>query len=90
VTTPSTCGNSSRAVRYYTHAAHIDTAPGDVASYRTYTQRVAAERGWQFEDLLGHLGLPSLLDGDWDDDRLVVPRHQVLQRVGPEVLTSGP
>lgn len=80
-------------VRYYTHAAHIDTALGDVASYRAYTQRVAAERGWQFEDLPGHLGLlQALLDGDWDDDRFLVvpPGHQALQRVGPEVLTSGP
>ena len=75
----------------YTHAMYIDTALGNRDSYREYTQRLAAERGWEFEELSGRLTLlQALLDGDWDEDRFLVvpPGHTVIQKVGPEILAA--
>jgi hypothetical protein len=77
----------------YTHAAHIDTALGDLDGYRAHTRQVASDRGWQFEELPGDLALlQALLDGEWDEERFLVvpPGHEVTQKVGSEVMASRP
>ncbi len=81
----------SNWLRNYTHAVHIDTALGNVAEYRAYTQQAADERGWDYAERAGSLSLvQALLDGEWDEERFLVvpPGHEVVQKVGPEVIAA--
>jgi len=83
----------SNWIKRYTHAAYLSADLGDEEAYRAYTQRIAQEHGWAYEESPADLSLlQALLDGDWDDDRFLVvpPGHQVIPNVGPEVIAAGP
>lgn len=59
---------------HYARAAMIDTGVGDGAATATHAERVAGQRGWRFEKLVGDLVLiRKLLNGAWDEDFLRVP-----------------
>ncbi len=50
----------------YTRATFIDTGVGDAPKYREFTRNLACQRGWQYAEIAGDLGLLArLLAGDW-------------------------
>jgi len=58
---------------HYNRAAYIDLGVADSADVETSTRDEAARRGWTFDRLAGDLVLiRRLLEGDWDDDFLVL------------------
>ncbi len=77
---------------HYTRAAFINTHVGDIPDYRRFVRKVAADNDWRYEELAGDPGLLlRLLDGDWDNDFLVVPPgREVVARYDGEVLGYRP
>jgi len=58
---------------HYNRAAYIDLGVADSSDVETSTRDEAARRGWTFDKLAGDLVLVRrLLEGDWDDDFLVL------------------
>lgn len=62
---------------HYNRAAYIDLGVGHGATLEAQTQGEAERRGWRYDRLAGNLTLiRRLLNGEWDDDFLVVPPGQ--------------
>jgi len=61
---------------HYERAAFIDLGLVDASDYEQETQAAAAQRGWRYEKLSGDLVMfRNLLNGDWDDNFIVIPPH---------------
>ncbi|MDD5673802.1 MAG: DUF1638 domain-containing protein [Chitinivibrionales bacterium] len=62
-------------LKNYKKLAYIDTHVGDFVHYKQLTKQQAQEKGWEYEELKGDVGLlQRLLDGDWNDkDFLIIP-----------------
>jgi hypothetical protein len=64
---------------HYDRAAFIDMRSGESSEWEQRARAEADRRGWRFERLAGELLLiRRLLDGDWDDDFLVLEAGQRL------------
>jgi hypothetical protein len=63
------------ALKNYRKVAYINTGICDNASDAAFSKRYADERGWEFEELDGDVGIfMRLLGGEWDErDFLVTP-----------------
>lgn len=74
---------------HYNRAAYIDLGVGDGTLLEAQTAREAASRGWQYERLTGNLTLiRRLLNGDWDQDFLVIqPGQEVAMSYDEAVVT---
>jgi hypothetical protein len=78
-------------IKNYSHASYIETGLGNRQEYRCYAEEVAGKHGWSFDEIGGDLSLlQAMLDGEWDDERFLVvpPGHEVVQCVGPKVVTA--
>jgi hypothetical protein len=77
----------------YTHATHIDTDLGPTDGYRVFVKDLAAERGWDFDEIPGDLSLlQAMLDGEWDDERFLTvhPGQQIVAAPGhPDVILTA-
>jgi hypothetical protein len=77
---------------HYERGAFLDSglAPDDDAAQRA--RQEAEGRGWRFERVMSDLTLiERLLNGDWDDDYLVVqPGQQVAMSYDDDVVKSVP
>ena len=64
----------------YDRLTYIDMGLPRDAHFRQQAVAEAAERGWAFDSVMGSLELMrKLLDGQWDDDFIMVPPGHVLQ-----------
>jgi hypothetical protein len=62
---------------HYQRAVYLDTGLEDDSRAQAAAQQAAVSRGWAFESLPADLGLVQrLLNGDWEEDFLVVPPGQ--------------
>lgn len=60
-------------MRHYTKIAFIETGIEPNSSFEEKSRKMAEERGWEFEKLIGKLDLlRRLLNGDWFDDDFIV------------------
>lgn len=65
--------------QHYQRAAYIDMGVGDSSTVEAKAREQAARREWTFERIEGDLVLlRRLLEGDWDDDFLVLLPGQTL------------
>jgi len=66
----------------YSHGVLIDFEFAKPLNLRPQVQQICAERGWQFEELAGDLGLlQRWLDGDWPEQEFLIV--QPGQRIAP-------
>jgi len=70
---------------HYERAAFIDLGIGNKDDVMARAQDDAQRRGWRFERLAGDVVLVKrLLEGDWEDDFLVLQPGQVIEMSGDE------
>jgi hypothetical protein len=76
---------------HYQRAAFVDLNLGDGEPVAVEAEATAARRGWRFERLEGDIGLiRRLLDGEWNDDFLVLQPEQKIERAYDErVVEAG-
>jgi hypothetical protein len=77
---------------HYNRAAYIDMGVADSSAVEAETRDEAQRRGWSFEKLAGDRVLVRrLLEGDWDDDFLIVqPGASVTMVYDERVVACGP
>ena len=76
---------------HYSRAAYIDLNLGDGEPVAEEAEAIAQRRNWRFERLEGDLGLiRRLIDGEWDDDFLVLkPGQQIERAYDDQVVVAG-
>jgi hypothetical protein len=75
--------------QHYNRAAYIDMGVADSSDVEAETREEAARRGWTFEKLPGDLVLiRKLIDGDWDDDVLILQPGQQIKMTYDERVVS--
>lgn len=82
----------SQWLSHYNRAAFIDMGLGDVDFYRHFTQHVAQEHGWSYEELAGDMRLADLLfSGDWDpaDFLIVQPGQHTTEDVTSGIISAA-
>jgi hypothetical protein len=77
---------------HYSRVAFINTRVGDIPYYRQFVNKIAADNDWNYEELAGDPALMlRFLDGDWDNDFLVVsPGQEVIARHDGDVIGCRP
>lgn len=70
---------------HYERAAFIDLGIGEGKAVAARAQDDARWRGWRFEQLAGDtILIKRLLDGDWDEDFLILQPGQQIEMIGGE------
>jgi hypothetical protein len=74
----------------YGRLAMIDTGVGDMPRYRAFVKGLAAKNEWNYAELKGSTDLMfRFLNGDWDDDFLIVPPgHAITDTVDTDIIRA--
>lgn len=74
----------------YKRLALIDTGVGDTSRYRAFTEGLAAKNDWNYAEIEGTTSLLfRFLNGDWDDDFLIVPPgHAITDTVDTDIIRA--
>ena len=78
---------------HYSKLTFIEMGIEPDGRFEQETRRQAKERGWQFEKLVGDMGLiTDLVDGNWDDRRFLVvpPGHQIATTYDGQIVKAIP
>jgi hypothetical protein len=77
--------------QHYKRAAFIDMGVGDSGAAQARAREEAARRGWAFDRVVGDVLLVrKLIDGDWDDDFLVVnPGDKIVETYDESVMDAA-
>jgi hypothetical protein len=78
---------------HYSHGVLIDFDFSKPLNLRPQVEQICADRGWQFEEMTGDLGLlQRWLDGDWSEkDFLVVqPGQQIAPSYDDRIIVTEP
>ncbi|MCX6375845.1 MAG: DUF1638 domain-containing protein [Armatimonadetes bacterium] len=74
----------------YDRAVFINMGLGDVDFYRRFTQQVAQEHGWSYEERQGNMRLVDLLfRGDWDPSEFLIvhPGQRTTESVNSGIIS---
>lgn len=85
--------NELRQMPHYSKLTFIETGVEPDDRFEQETRRLAEERGWEFEKLVGNLDLlRRLLDGDWNDEDFLVlkPGQSIRFDYTDAIITSAP
>lgn len=75
--------------KHYQRAAFIEMGIGNSSPAEAKARDEVARRGWMFERLTGDLVLlRRLLEGDWDEDFLIVPPGQKINMTYDEIIVG--
>ncbi len=80
-------------IENYSYATYIDLEFVRFLNYKEQAEKVAAERGWKYEELPGDIRLiRKLIDGEWDEDEFLVvqPGQQIIASYENHVLGCKP
>ena len=70
-------------IENYSRAAYIDLEFVRFLKYREQAEEIAAQRGWEYEELSGDIRLiRNLIDGEWNKDEFLIVQP------GEEIVTS--
>jgi hypothetical protein len=79
----------SRWTTHYSHGTLIDFDFLKDLGLRQQVQQICAEKGWQYEELRGDLGmLTGLMEGDWPDSEFLIvsPGQRVIATYDEKVI----
>ena len=77
----------------YSKLAFIEMGVEPDDRFEQETRRQAEERGWQFEKMVGDVGLiRDLVDGQWDENRFLVvpPGHRIATTFDDQIVKAVP
>jgi hypothetical protein len=75
---------------HYSRAALIDLGVGDASRAEARAREDARRRGWTYEKIAGDTGLiRRLLEGDWNEDFLIVQPGQQVTMSDPEQIVDA-
>lgn len=75
----------------YNRAVFLDMGLGDIDYYRRFTQQIAQEHGWSYEELPGDTRLiDRLLAGDWDESEFLIvnPGQRTVESVTSGIISA--
>lgn len=76
-------------VENYSRAAFIDVEFVKIPNYKEEVRRIAAQRGWEYEELPGDIRLiKKLIDSEWDQDEFLIiqPGEEIVSSYDDHVL----
>ena len=77
--------------KHYSRLAYIETGIADFPRHREAVRKDAANRGWQYEELEGSVGLiQRMMDGEWrpDDFLILKPGESVQPSYDQRIIAS--
>ncbi len=78
--------------KHYDRAVLVETEFGITQSIREKVKEQSQSKGWRLENLPGDLSLvKKLLNGEWNDDFLIVPaKHRIVMQVNEWIISAVP
>ena len=76
-------------IENYSRAAYIDLEFVRFLNYKEQAKEIAAQRGWEYEELPGDIGLiRKLIDGEWNEDEFLVvqPGEEIIASYNTSIL----
>jgi hypothetical protein len=78
--------------KHYDRAVLVETEFGVTQSIREKVKEQSQSKGWRLENMSGDLSLvKKLLNGEWNEDFLIVPaKHRIVMQVNEWIISAEP